>query len=115
MTYGQMVQDGWKEQAQKCGLKVEVGGILPLGHFTVLGEEDPLVYKTYFVQEMLKRGYLASNAFYTSDAHSPAIIQEYLANVGEVFAQIAAYQQKGTAVRSQLQGPVCHSGFGRLN
>lgn len=115
LAYGQMVQDGWKQQAEQAGLAIEVGGIKPLGHFTILGDEDALVYKTYFVQEMLKRGYIASNAFYTTDAHSPEIIREYLANAGEVFAQIAGYQKKGVSIRSQLQGPVCHSGFGRLN
>lgn len=115
LAYGELVHEGWKKQAEQAGISIEVGGIKPLGHFTILGKEDALVYKTYFVQEMLKRGYIASNAFYTTYAHSPAIIEEYMANVGEVFAQIAALEEKGVSIRSQLQGPVCHSGFGRLN
>ena len=113
--YGKRVQKGWKEKAGKHGLGIEVGGIKPLGHFTIIGKEDGLVYKTFFVQEMLKRGYIASNAFYTSYAHSPEIIMEYLKNVDEVFGMIAEINGKGEKVEKYLQGPVCHSGFGRLN
>ena len=76
--YGEMVQTGWKDAARKVGIEIEVGGILPLGHFTIFGDESPLVYKTFFVQEMLKRGYIASNAFYTSYAHDPKMIHTYL-------------------------------------
>lgn len=113
--YGELVQTGWKNAAKNAGIEIEVGGILPLGHFTVLGDESPLVYKTFFVQEMLKRGYIASNAFYTSYAHDAEMIRVYLQNVEEVFSQIAAAQKAGKKVESLLQGPVCHSGFGRLN
>lgn len=113
--YGEMVQTGWKDAARKVGIEIEVGGILPLGHFTIFGDESPLVYKTFFVQEMLKRGYIASNAFYTSYAHDPKMIHTYLENVEQVFCQIAEAQKEGEKVKNFLQGPVCHSGFGRLN
>lgn len=115
MEYGDMVQKGWKEKAEKNGLDIEVGGISPLGHFTILGRESGLVYKTFFVQEMLKRGYIASNAFYTSYAHSPEVIKEYLENVDEVFRFIADIEATGKKVEACLEGPICHSGFGRLN
>ena len=82
--YGKMVQDGWREKAEKHGLTMEVGGIRPLSHFAVMGRESALVYKTFFIQEMLKRGYLASNAFYMSHAHSEEIINKYLENVDRV-------------------------------
>lgn len=113
--YGEMVQDGWKVEAEKNGLEIEIGGIKPLGHFTILGNENGLVYKTFFVQEMLKRGYISSNAFYTSYAHSPEVIEEYLENVGAVFKMIADINSKGETVEAHLEGVVCHSGFGRLN
>ena len=113
--YGELVQKGWENAAQKAGIKIEIGGIMPLGHFTILGSESPLVYKTYFVQEMLKRGYIASNAFYTSYAHSKEIIEEYLYNVEEIFCQIGNIMENKQSVERLLQGTVCHSGFGRLN
>ena len=104
--YGEMVQTGWKDAARKVGIEIEVGGILPLGHFTIFGDESPLVYKTFFVQEMLKRGYIASNAFYTSYAHDPKMIHTYLENVEQVFCQIAEAQKEGEKVKNFLQGPV---------
>lgn len=113
--YGALIQNGWKEKAGKYGLGIEIGGIKPLSHFSIEGPEDSLVYKTFFIQEMLKRGYIASNAFYTTYAHSPEIIADYLGHVDEVFGMIAGILQKGGKVEDHLQGGVCHSGFGRLN
>ena len=110
-----MVQTGWKEKAHIHELKIQVGGVLPLGHFNIVGKEDSLVYKTYFIQEMLKRGYIASNAFYTSFAHSPEIIKEYLEHVDEIFGQISDIMKNGKRVEAYLEKAVCHSGFGRLN
>ena len=80
-----------------------------------MGKENNLVYKTFFVQEMLKQGYLASNAFYTTYAHSAEIIKEYLEHVDEVFQMISEINSRNEIVESYLEGPVCHSGFGRLN
>ncbi len=113
--YGKMVQRGWKEKAGKHGLEIAIGGIRPLGHFSIIGSENGLVYKTFFVQEMLKRGYIASNAFYASYAHSKEIVEGYLECVDEVFGMIAEIGRRGELVKDHLQGDVCHSGFGRLN
>ncbi len=113
--YGVMVLEGWEEKAKKNGLNVKVEGIHPLVHFSILGKENTLVYKTFFVQEMLKRGYIASNAFYTSYAHSQELIEEYLENVDDVYRMIAEIDRKDETVESYLEGSVCHSGFGRLN
>lgn len=113
--YGQLIQTGWKEAAERAGIEIEIGGIKPLSHFVIKGNEDSLVYKTYFTQEMLKRGYIASNAFYTSYAHSEDIIRNYLRNVEEVFGNIAMISISGELVRNHLESDICHSGFGRLN
>lgn len=113
--YGRMVQEGWREKAEKNGLRMEIGGILPLSHFSITGKESPLVYKTFFVQEMLKRGYIASNAFYVSYAHSPEIIHRYLEDVDGVLEIISSISKRGKVVADYLEGPVCHSGFERLN
>lgn len=114
-AYGEMVRNGWQQKAEKNGICIKTGGIAPLSHFTVEGKEDALVYKTFFTQEMLKRGYLASTAFYASYAHSEEIIKEYLAHTDEVFATMARIQESGNRLESFLDGPVCHAGFGRLN
>lgn len=113
--YGKMVKEGWEEKAKEAGLQIETGGILPMVHFSFDGKEGDLIYKTFFTQEMLKKGYIAANCFYASYAHSEAVIREYLATVGEVFRMISDITGKGELVRDHLEGAVCHSGFGRLN
>lgn len=114
VEYGKMIKTGWEELAKEVGLAIHVGGIDPLPHFS-FEYENTLAYKTFFTQEMLKRGYLASTAFYTSNAHSPEIIHTYFDNVREVFAAIRTILDQGETIESHLDGPVCHSGFGRLN
>ncbi len=113
--YGQMIQEGWKKKADEAEIRIEIGGILPMSHFSIIGDENPLIYKTFVTQEMLKKGYLASNAFYTSMAHSEGIIEKYLDDIGEVFKQIGGLQSSGSKVEDKLQSGVCQSGFGRLN
>lgn len=114
-AYGRLIQNGWQKKADAAGLNIEIGGILPMSHFAIKGNESPLVYKTFVTQEMLKRGYLASNAFYTSFAHSEDIIAGYIENIGEVFMDIAKLMEENISVESRLEGGVCQSGFGRLN
>ena len=43
------------------------------------------------------------------------VIIEYLENVDEVFRLIVDIEKVGKQVEACLEGPVCHSGFGRLN
>lgn len=112
---GGMVQKGWEETAEKNGLHISIGGIKPLSHFSISGNEDSLVYKTFFTQEMLKRGYIASNAFYASFAHTEDIVKLYLGDVDAVFRLIKDIQSKGELISDHLEGCVCHSGFERLN
>lgn len=106
---GTLVKEGLQRLADKYGIDIEITGINPLAHFE-FKYEQPLVYKTFFTQEMLKRGYLATNAVYASYAHTDAIVGEYLMAVDEVFHMIA---KLGGGLPA-LDGAVCHSGFQRL-
>ena len=106
---GTLVKEGLGRLADKYAIDIEITGINPLAHFE-FKYEQPLVYKTYFTQEMLKRGYLATNAVYASYAHTDATVVEYLGAVDEVFHMIAKLGG-GLPV---LDGEVCHSGFQRL-
>ena len=110
---GKIVQDGWNSIAKKTGLSIHVGSIYPLSHFDFQYKE-PLVLKTLFTQEMLARGYLAVNSFYCSFAHTEDIVQKYLGTVEEVFALIKKSVDENTSGKL-LKGPVCQSGFKRLN
>jgi len=73
-----------------------------------------LEYKTLITQEMLNRGYLAGTSVFVCTEHKSKIVQEYLAALDEVFGLIAECED-GRDVATLLKGPVCHSGFKRLN
>ena len=70
---------------------------------------------TLFTQEMLGRGFLANTAVCITFAHKEEHIDVYLQNVAAVFFQLAEAGKRGaSAIEAQLNGPVKHSGFGRL-
>ncbi len=111
---GKLVQEGWKAKADAAGVQIEIGGIYPMSHFS-FENTQALECKTYFTQEMLHEGYLASTAFYASLAHTEEIVAAYLETCGGVFQKIAAILKRGEPVSKYINGLVCHSGFQRLN
>ena len=113
-SIGQKVRQSWRFMADKYGLPVKIGGIPALSTFTFESSRH-LEYKTYISQEMLKKGYLASNVLYTSIAHTDSIIQQYISDLESVFAQIANFECGKLDIESCLETKVCHSGFKRLN
>jgi glutamate-1-semialdehyde 2,1-aminomutase len=110
---GKEIQDGWRKLAAKNGLEIAVSGIYPLGHFE-FKHTEPLVLKTLFTQLMLEKGFLASNVFYASYGHTSKDVEEYLVAVDDAFALIKSAISQGSPGK-HLKGPVCHSGFKRLN
>jgi hypothetical protein len=63
---------------------------------------------------MLKKGFLAGNNIYVCMEHTQSIIDDYLANLDPIFLLIKDCEN-GLDVNSILEGPICHSGFKRLN
>jgi glutamate-1-semialdehyde 2,1-aminomutase len=111
MQTGELVQQGWQKLSDIHKLDIKVYGIYPLSHFRF--PESNLELKTLFTQEMLKRGFLATTAFYASYAHDHHHITEYLDAVNQVFATIAkAIREK--EIKKYLEVPICQSGFTRL-
>lgn len=111
---GKKVQEGWKAIAKKTGVRIHISGILPLSHFE-FEYDNPLVYKTYFTQEMLAEGFLAGTGLYVSLAHTDEIVEKYLQAVERVFGKIEEIRKKGGDIADDLKGSVCHAGFERLN
>lgn len=109
---GKMVQEGWMRMAEKNGINVTVSGIYPLSHIE-FNVDNALAVKTYFTQEMLKLGFLATNAFYASYAHKKEDIDSYLQAVDKVFALIRQ-RIENDDLDDFLEGPVCQTGFQRL-
>lgn len=114
IEYGKKVKEGWRSSAKKHGLSIEIGGMDPFAHFS-FDYTNALALKTFFTQEMLKQGFLASTAFYASYAHSASVIDEYMVAVDQIFSRISHTQELNLSEEQFLDGPVCHSGFERLN
>lgn len=111
---GEMISEGWKQVAEKAGVDITVGGILPLIHFS-FNYDNQLAYKTYFTQEMLKEGYLAGLSVYASFAHKDSMIKDYIGACERVFEKVAKLISKSGDITKHLEGPICHAGFERLN
>ena len=110
---GKTLMAGWRTLGEKYRLPLVTNGLPAMGGF---GFDSPnaLAYKTLITQEMLAKGYLAGTLVYVCTEHSPEIIESYLAALDPVFALIRDCED-GRDVASLLKGPVCHSGFKRLN
>lgn len=113
VTIGTQITEGWEDRAAKHDLKLETKGLDPLTSFELSCEEAQAA-TTLFRQEMLERGYLASNAVYVSQAHTEPLVNEYLHAVDAVFEVVSQAINSGS-VSDQLNGPVAHSKFERLN
>ena len=110
---GRQIQTGWRQSAQKHKLDISIQGIPPMGHFQ-FNDKNSLILKTLFTQLMLEKGFLATTAFYASYAHKERHVEGYLKAVDDVFHALAKIILKGNP-KHFLKGPVCHSGFQRLN
>ena len=110
---GETIRAGWSALAEKYGLEIELFGLPALAGFSFKSPKR-LEYKTLICQEMLKKGYLASNAVYACTVHLPEILPGYFEALESVFSMIAECEN-GASVENLLEGPVCHAGFARLN
>ncbi|MCR9191724.1 MAG: aminotransferase class III-fold pyridoxal phosphate-dependent enzyme [Gammaproteobacteria bacterium] len=110
---GNQIKQGWQNLAEKYQLKINLSGLPALSSFTFAGEYA-LEYKTLITQEMLAKGFLASNSVYACIAHTPDIIEQYFYALEPIFALIAECET-GRTIGDLLKGPVCHAGFKRLN
>ena len=110
---GKNIGECWENLAKLYNLPIEIGGLPALINFNI-PVKDWLKYKTYITQEMLKKGYLAANSIYVCTHHTQEIINEYLDKLDSIFVTIAECES-GRSIDELLDGPVCHSGFKRLN
>ena len=110
---GKYIGSRWKKLAGKYDLPIEISGIPALIIFSI-PVDNWLKYKTLITQEMLKKNYLASNSVYVCTEHTSAVIDEYFEFIEPVFGKISECES-GRNIDGLLDGPVCHSGFKRLN
>jgi glutamate-1-semialdehyde 2,1-aminomutase len=110
---GLNIRQRWQKLADNHGLIINHWGLAALTGFTIQSENS-LAYKTLITQEMLAKGFLASNSVYVCIDHSNEIVQGYFDALDPIFAIIKQCEE-GRDVMSLLRGPICHSGFKRLN
>jgi glutamate-1-semialdehyde 2,1-aminomutase len=99
--------------SRKYGLKIDINGIEAISSFNFKSKNN-LIYKTFISQEMLKKGYLASNIIFFTICHTKKIIDKYINDLDECFNKIAKFDSKRRQ-KKLLKGSVCHSKFKRLN
>lgn len=112
MMIGNMVKMGWQKTAEHVGLQLKADGLPSLAHFQLI-HEDALRLTTLFSQQMLEKGFLASDQFKPSFAHAPDHVAEYLEAVSDTFLVLAESLAWGDIDR-RLNGPPAQKGFYRL-
>lgn len=110
---GEAVTRRWVALGEKYGLPLATSGIPAITAFG-FKSEHALAYKTLITQEMLSKGYLATNLLFACTMHTPQIVDGYFDALDPIFALIKECEE-GRDVYTLLKGPVCHAGFKRLN
>ena len=86
---GKKIREGWKKLAIKNSLNITISGIPAISSFSFNTNQNNLIYKTYLTQEMLKRGFLASNLIYVCTCHNDEVISQYFENLSYIFRVIS--------------------------
>lgn len=110
---GKKIKDVWRELARANDLEIQVSGLDALASFS-FASSNHFKYKTLITQEMLKKGILAATSVYVCTDHGEDELARYAEELSGVFALIRECKD-GRDIDSLLEGPVCHSGFNRLN
>lgn len=111
---GKQMQEGWQKVANNNKLSITVSGIPSLTTYA-FNSDNALLFKTFITQEMLKKGFLASTNFYASIAHEDTDFEQYFSELDTVYRKIKEHENGTLDIHSLLEGPICHSGFKRLN
>lgn len=111
---GKQMQEGWQKVADSNSLSITISGIPSLTTYG-FNSADALLFKTFITQEMLKKGFLASTNFYASIAHEDTDFELYFSELDTVYKKIKEHENGEIDINSLMEGPICHSGFKRLN
>lgn len=111
---GSKVQSEWKSLANTHNISITVSGMPALSTYA-FNSSNSMEYKTFVAQEMLKKGFLASTNFYACTEHTDNHIEDYFDALDGVYKTISECEKGNQTIHDLLEGPVCHSGFKRLN
>lgn len=111
---GRAIRNRWKDLSNSYDINIDLFGLDALSAFS-FNHPDNLKYKTFLTQEMLKKGFLASNSVYVCTEHTDDLINDYFEALEDIFSKLRSCKNGSADINSLLDGPVCHSGFSRLN
>ena len=112
MSLGLSTKQEWARIAESRGLHLSISGLDSMPSFVVESEYWPEI-KTYISQQFLKNNILGSNTIYYSSAHADVDRSQYFEVLADTFSTLSSIDF--SEVGRLLEGPVCHSGFKRLN
>jgi glutamate-1-semialdehyde 2,1-aminomutase len=110
---GNYISNGWSSLAKEHSLDIVISGVPSMKGFS-FASSNALAYKTLITQEMFAKGYLAGNSVYVCTEHTKKMVDTYVEALGPIFGLIAECEN-GRDIGKLLKGPICHSGFKRLN
>jgi glutamate-1-semialdehyde aminotransferase len=110
---GKFLNYSWENLAKKYNLKISISGIETISSFNFISKNNSL-YRTYITQEMLKKGYLASNVVYLNIYHNKNVISNYIKNLDPIFKKISLFENKKIK-KIGLNGPISGFRFKRIN
>ena len=110
---GKKVRSNWSDLFKKHDIDFSISGIPSLSSYNF--KKNDLEIQTFITQEMLKKGFLASNRFYACIAHNDELLDSYFNAFDETLSSICIIKDNKNEIIDRLTGPVRHSGFKRLN
>ena len=103
-----------KKIANKNKIQLQITGLDACPSYNIISK-NWLHLKTIITQELLNEKILGANTTYTSISHNDKIIKIYEKKLNKIFKFIFKIQSTNENLNNILKGPVCHSGFKRLN
>lgn len=108
---GKAVKKCWEIAAKKSGLNINISGLDPLATFSFIDEKCSLAMMTFYIQEMLSKGFLTGPSFYASYATKDKDLKDFSNACIEVFQKIS----DNPNIESLLLSDIKHTTFQRLN
>ena len=112
-SIGDKIRDRWLEIGKRTNLPIKVSGLPAILSYSFDLPKSQII-RTAVTQLMLKNGFLSTPLVYVSTAHSEQVLELYFENLELVFGTIKEAISQDN-LENILDGPVCHSGFSRLN
>ncbi len=110
---GKKIKQIWAASAQKSNIKIKISGIDPLATFKLL-IPNWRAGITFFIQEMLKKNFLASDRCYANYKHDEKSLLKYEKACSEIFSEIS-YLNRKKQLEKRVKGSLKTMDFGRVN